>query len=259
MPGRQSSTARRRRRRRAAQLDLPLPRRGGKREGAGRKPKGARAGVSHKPRPPLASRFPVHAGLKVARDLPSLRSHKVAKTIERALWAGCRREGFRLVHFSIQKRHLHLMVEAKDAQGLSRGMQGLAVRVARRLNKQLGRRGKVFVDRYFSRILRTPSETRNCLVYVLNNARRHDVERDRRGEIIARRFREERWVDPCSSGRYFDGWRGARGSPPDAEAPVAPPGTWLLSAGWLRARGGRIAVDEVPRGDPRTWLAPLVS
>jgi REP element-mobilizing transposase RayT len=228
--------------------------RGGKREGAGRKPKGARAGVSHRARPPLASRFPVHAGLKVARDLPSLRSRKTAKTIERAFWAGCRREGFRLAHFSIQKRHLHLLVEAKDAQSLSRGMQGLAIRVARALNKHLGRRGKVFVDRYFSRILRTPSETRNCLCYVLNNARRHEVERDRCGKIVARRWREPGWVDPCSSGRYFDGWSGdVRSRSPDEAAPVAPPGTWLLSVGWLRARGGRIAVDEVPRGEPRTW------
>jgi len=241
-------TARQRERQRAAQLDLPLRRRGGKRDGAGRKPKGTRAGVSHKARPKLASRFPVHAGLKVAQDLPSLRGRKVARVIERAFWAGCMREGFRLVHYSIQKRHLHLLVEAKDARALSRGMQGLAVRVARRLNNHLGRRGKVFVDRYFSRILRTPSETRSCLCYVINNARRHEVERDRRGRIVARRWREPGWIDPCSSGRYFDGWKGVRGKPPDAEAPVAPPGTWLLRAGWLRSRGGRIAIEEVPKG-----------
>jgi REP element-mobilizing transposase RayT len=189
----------------------------------------------------------------VARDLPSLRSRKVAKTIERAFWAGCRREGFRLVHFSIQKRHLHLLVEAKDAQCLSRGMQGLAIRVARALNNHLERRGKIFVDRYFSRILRTPSETRRWLCYVLNNARRHEVERDRRGKIVARRWRESGWIDPCSSGRFFDGWRGVRSKIPDEEAPVAPPGTWLLRAGWRRSRGGRIAVDEVPRGERRSW------
>lgn len=240
-----------RRRKRAFQLALPMNRWGGKREGAGRKPKGARAGVSHRTRPPLASRFPVHAGLKVGLDLPSLRSRKVAKVIERALLAGRKREGFKLVHYSIQKRHLHLLVEAKDARALSRGMQGLAIRVARTLNKHLGRRGKVFVDRYFSRILRTPRETKNCICYVLLNARRHESERDGGGKIVARRWREPGWIDPASSGRYFDGWKGVRGKPPDEEAPVVAPGTWLLSAGWRRC--GLIAVDEVPRGERRSW------
>ena len=75
----------------------------------------------------------------------------------------------------------------------------------------------------------------------------------RRGRIVARRWREPGWIDPCSSGRYFDGWEGVRGKPPDAEAPVAAPGTWLLRAGWRRSRGGRIAVEEVPKGVLGSW------
>lgn len=81
----------------------------------------------------------------------------------------------RIVHFALMIRHLHLIVEAKDRDALSRGMQGFGVRLARRLNKELGRRGRVLRDRYHEHILRTPREVRNALCYVLRNSARGDA------------------------------------------------------------------------------------
>jgi hypothetical protein len=66
-----------------------------------------------------------------------------------------------------------LLVEAEDARSLSRGMNGLGVRVARRLNRVLGRRGKLLDDRYHGHILRTPTEVRRARSYLLLNARKH--------------------------------------------------------------------------------------
>ncbi|HEY2031032.1 MAG TPA: transposase [Myxococcales bacterium] len=63
------------------------------------------------------------------------------------------RNRMRIAHYSIQGNHLHLVVEADDGSALSRGMQGLAVRIARRLNAHLGRRGAVFADRYHAHVL----------------------------------------------------------------------------------------------------------
>src|SRR5207247_1292169 len=101
--------------------------------------------------------------------------------------------GLRIVHFAIQSNHVHLLVEARDARSLSRGMQGLLVRIARNSNRAWKRKGSVFADRYHSRALRTPREVRNALVYVLQNSRKH-------GCHIA-------GVDPFTSGRDFDGWK----------------------------------------------------
>jgi hypothetical protein len=98
---------------------------------------------------------------------------------------------------------------------------GLLTRIARRLNKWWGRRGKVFADRFHERILRTPREVRNVLGYVLHNAVRHGY-RVRSGE-----------PDPCSSGRWFGGWRDYR-APFPQPPPVAPAHTWLLCTGWRR-------------------------
>ncbi|MEO6595642.1 MAG: hypothetical protein ABIP94_12890 [Planctomycetota bacterium] len=43
---------------------------------------------------------------------------------------------------------------------LARGLLGLAIRIARCLNKLWQRKGKVFADRYHDRILKTPRKTR---------------------------------------------------------------------------------------------------
>jgi REP element-mobilizing transposase RayT len=215
---------------------------GGKREGAGRK-KVRPGAVSHAPRPPLASRYPVHVSYKVARDLPPLRQPDLLQLIEGCLGEiaeKARKKGaeFRVVHYSIQREHLHLIVEAHNRKELSRGLKGLAGRIAKRINRLLDRKGAVFVDRYFERILRSPKQTRHCLLYVLNNARRHAAQA---GMLCA-----AGWLDPCSSAAAFDGWRAPIAAPHGPDPPVSAPHTWLLKKGWRRH--GLLRVDAVPRG-----------
>jgi putative transposase len=137
---------------------------------------------------------------------------------------------FRLLHFSVQADHLHLLVEAEGGAALARGCQGLAVRVAKSVNQLLGRRGAVWGDRYHARRLATPAEVRRALVYVLQNWRKHVA--------------GARGLDPRSSAAWFEGWRmpvPARAGP----SPVRVPRTWLARIGWLRH--GRIDVTEEPR------------
>jgi REP element-mobilizing transposase RayT len=196
---------------------------GGQRKGAGTKPNGERAGVSHRRRADLAPRFPVHVTLEVRPELPSLRRGN-PHTVLVAVFAAMRARGeecFRLVHYSVQSNHLHLVCEARDRVALSRGIQLLAIRIAKRLNRLWQRAGKLFADRYHDRILRSPNEVRNALAYVLNNAWKHGI------NLPA----DE--PDPCSSGRWFDGWRGRSRRARDS-TPLASARTWLLSVGWLR-------------------------
>lgn len=218
-------------RRTSTQLPLALrPRRkmtwGGRRHGAGRK-RSPTSGVSHLARPALSARFPVHVALKLRPDVGLLRSSRCHQVIAEALGAA-HREGFRVCHYSVQQHHLHLVVEAKDQASLSRGMQGLMIRMARGLNRVQGRRGKVFADRYFARILKTPREVRNCIAYVLNNTQRH---RFGKGPGL-----RKAGLDPYSSAAAFDGWKAELlRSPVDSQSIiVARPQTWLLSRGWRR-------------------------
>jgi len=152
---------------------------GGRRKGAGRKPKGERALVTHLSRPALAARFPLHVTLRVLPHVWNLRSRRGFRVLRAALSAGSDRFGMRTCEFSIQGNHVHLVVEAADARALSRGMQGLSIRIAKGLNRMMRSQGKVLADRFHARILRTPTEVARVLRYVRDN---RDVHRARWGE-----------------------------------------------------------------------------
>ena len=214
------------RRKRDRQTEFHFPERGGKRRGAGRKPRGARACVSHHGRTELKERFPVHVTVRIRRGLPGLRERNAYRILLRSFRAGCDRFGFRLNHYSVQTDHVHMVVEAEDTRSLSRGMQGLQIRIAKALNKHAWhRKGKVFADRFHDRILRTPREVRNVLAYVLNNAKKHGC------------FVPKGVPDPFSSSRWFDGWLEELEPDTTIPPPITRARTWLQRIGWLRIHG----------------------
>lgn len=219
------------------QLELTLRTWGGRRPGAGRKPKGPKAMLPHRPRPDFAGRYPVHVTLEVRRDVGNLRTKNRFAVVRRAFCAACLGDGFRITDWSVQRDHIHLIVEARGSQVLARGIKGFSIRVAKGLNALLGRKGAVFADRYHAHILRTPKEVRHALCYVMLNARHHGVALPRHAP------------DPCSSWDTFDGWRGLEvPSAPSSPPATAPPKTWLRTVGWRRHR--LIDPDEVPGGRP---------
>src|SRR3981081_2521681 len=146
---------------------------GGTRKGAGRKPAHGRAGVPHVERPALPARFPVHAPWRLAPKGWNLRTQRCFRVLERAMYAGAVRFGFRLVHYAVMGNHVHLLVEAPDRRALSRAMKGLGVRIARALNRVMKRSGAVISDRYHAHILKTPSEVKRARNYLSSNARHH--------------------------------------------------------------------------------------
>ena len=223
----------------SVQLGLPIKPSftwGGRREGAGRKVSATRPRqtIEHRTRPFHDRLLPVLVTWKVLPGLPSLRWLPAAGAIGKAIRRTTerhaqRRTSFRIVHFSLQPNHLHLIVEAGSKTTLARGLVGLAVAIARAFNKVAKRTGQLFKERYHARALSTPKEVRNAIVYVLQNHMHHRPSRD--------------LSDPCSSARWFDGW--ARPLPvPDTPPPTASPRTWLLGVGWRRH--GSIHFTEGP-------------
>ena len=221
------------------EFDLKMPVRwGGAREGAGRKA-APRARVWHRGRADFPYRHPGLVTIRVRNDVPSLRTVRLVREVEHSLRAIAKRADFRVVHYSLQHDHVHLLVESEGVAGLSNGMKSLAARLARAVNRVFGRRGAVLDGRYHHRALGTPREARAALAYVLLNARKHAGQR-------APTARDSGFcVDPASSGRWFEGW--AESSVPLADRPaVARAQTWLLRTGWRRH--GLIRSDEVPGG-----------
>ena len=161
-----------------------LFRRGGKRRGAGRKPAGARAGQPHGRRPDFKASQPLHVTMRVVAEVGSLRRRTLYKAMRNATITAALRERIRIVHVSLQRSHVHMLVEADNRQALARGMQGFQVSAARHINTALGdgarrRRGKVFADRYHTEVITSPTQARNSIRYVLSNWRRHKEDRER--------------------------------------------------------------------------------
>jgi REP element-mobilizing transposase RayT len=185
----------------------------------------------HVPRPRVIRATPVHVTMRVLPVTARLRSGRRFRVIRRALVRGGLRFGFRLVHYSVQSNHLHLLGEAEDTHSLSRAMKGIAVRIARGLNTAIGRRGTVIGQRYHLRVVRSPLQAHRCIAYVLNNLRRHAAQR---GKRLAADY-----LDECSSARVFDGWSyradescRARDPCPDLPIGVHAPRSRLLSHEW---------------------------
>ena len=243
----------------ARQLGFSFRARGGARKGAGRPPKAERAGVSHLRRPEHSRHHPLHVTLRVQRGVGSLREHALFRKVRQALAAGKSQFGFSLVQFSVQRDHLHLIAEADDRRALSRGIQGLCIRIARAVNRQLQRTGRLFADRYHARALSTPRAVKFAVRYVLLNAHKHVRSLGAGLDGIAAGF-----IDSRSSAPWFNGfarpeglafgahqaradWQRESGS---TDPPVAPARSWLLRT--CLQRQGQFDLDEVPGSSVRS-------
>jgi REP element-mobilizing transposase RayT len=224
------------------QLALDLRRRN--RDGSvakkrGRKRTRSRHDPQHVARPEHVARHPVHVVLRVRPEVGNLRTRHAYRAVRGALARTAARTDYRVVHVSIQRTHLHLLVEADDEGALTLGMQGFAISAAKRLNRELRRRrGEVFPFRYHATPITSPTQARNALAYILDNWRRHRAD-----------HRAPWRIDPYSSADAFRGWeRPHRYVPRDNPLPVVRAGTWLLREGWMRA--GPVDDAEVPGPDP---------
>ena len=159
--------------------------RGGARKGAGR-PRTTQQ-KAHLKRPDLNGQHPLHVTWKLRQGLPSLRRRDVFSAL-RAAVKTARKNGLKIVHFAILSNHLHLLIEASDRPSLSRALQSLGISLAKRINALTGGKGAIFRDRYHLEVLRTPTQVRNAIHYVMTNEPLHELrhEREQRARAQAR-------------------------------------------------------------------------
>jgi REP element-mobilizing transposase RayT len=214
---------------------------GGKRKGAGRKPKNELPGVPHVVRPIVNKHNVTHVVLRTDPSIGYLRKPDPKRAFNWALSVVGDRQDFRICQISIQGNHVHLLCEAEDRMALSRGMRAFQISAARGLNGDR-RLGRVFIDRYHATIIRTPTQLRNALSYVFGNWRHHGYDRN---------YGRTRF-DPYSSAISFGGFSELEEPevfriPPNQDLlRVALPKSWLLQRGWKERGGGPISCYAVP-------------
>lgn len=204
------------------------------------------SGASHEARPELKASCPMHVTKKLAAGLPGLRCPAAWSVITGAIRQANQRGLVRVIEFTVQGDHLHMICEGADAKAVGRGLGGLFTSVARQLNRLWKRCGKVFSERYHRQDLTTPTQVRNAIRYVLGNIYKHA-----RGILQMTGKSGRLCPDPYSSGVWFRGYK-----EPDGELDRSVLGgiarctvdglSWLLSEGWkLR---GLLSVQEGPAG-----------
>lgn len=227
--------------------------RGGKRLGAGRKKRkrGPDVPEPHAKRRRVLKSEPQHIVLRSNGEVGSFRTPAVFQAIRAATYMAARYEDtFRIVEYSVQDNHVHLIVEANDKDSLARGMKAFGGSCSKHINAQVSRakgwerrrRGSVFRDRYFVTALTTPRQVRNTLAYVLNNWRHHELDRTN----------QRRNIYPYASGISFDGWKELQGTafvvPAAYDPPItSKPRTFLLRVLWKK-KYPLISYREVPGG-----------
>ena len=196
-----------------------------------------RSRVPHSKRPEVRYGA-VHVTMRLRGGLPSMRTPRTYRVLERAFRAGKERNGLRLVHYSVLSNHLHLLVDVHGTKNLSRGMQGLAIRVAKALNRHWRKKGRVFADRFHASLLETVTQIRRATRYVLLNARKHGI------RISAGR------PDRYSSARWFPCWQEKeRVKTPLRSPPVARASNQLMDVAFMRG----LSLDELPGPEPIGW------
>jgi REP element-mobilizing transposase RayT len=182
----------------------------------------------------------VHITLRVVENAPDLRSDKVFREVRRVFERARESSGFRLTSYSVQSNHIHLIVEAANKEALSRGMRSIGIRLARRINLASQRKGRLIAERYHARPLRSPTQVRNALLYVLRNSHHHERSRGR--------YLPPWYFDPCSSALEFDGFNLHPEIPDPKFTPrtstVEPLFSYLLRTGWKRR--GLLELTETP-------------
>ncbi len=185
--------------------------------------------------------------MRCVPSAPYLRSQRIVTVIAEQLRRAIAR-GIKVVHYSIQGDHLHLLVEAADATKLARGMQWLFSRIAMEVNRVALRSGRLFRDRHFRQTLESPTQVRRALVYIVMNGRKHGAQQ---GRSLLPLYE---WLDECSTAGFIDKWHPA--DQPTALAlararagpcsPGAKPTTWLARTGWWQRGGGALRFGEMP-------------
>src|SRR6516225_9693491 len=112
-----------------------------RRVAAWRRPPEKPGAVSRSTRPSERADIPQHVTLRVEDGVLSLARGGRIQIIRRAIWQS-QKSDFQIVEFNVLGNHLHLITQANGKSALSRGVAGLEVRLAHRLNSALSRSGK---------------------------------------------------------------------------------------------------------------------
>ena len=127
-------------------------------------------GIRHTKREEITRPMPTHLTIKLITA--HIQNKFILKALRHAILRA-RIQGLRIVHYSLEHNHVHIYAEATDNLTLAKGMKALGVSLVKKMNNYLKHKGSCYKTRYHLRILRSATEVKNVLCYILKNGIKH--------------------------------------------------------------------------------------
>jgi hypothetical protein len=127
-------------------------------------------GIRHTKREAILGPRPLHLTIKLIRA--DIQNKAILKALRHAIFRA-RLQGLRVIHYSLEHDHIHLYAESSDNKILGKAMKALGGSLVKRINKHFLSKGRCYKTRYHLRILRSATEVKNVINYILKNGIKH--------------------------------------------------------------------------------------
>jgi REP element-mobilizing transposase RayT len=141
------------------------------RKGAGR-PAIHDPGIRHTGRPKLKKSASLHLTVKVRKNKADIKNKSILMILKRAI-QNARKQGLKVIHYTLEYDHVHLLIEADNNFVLGKGMQAFGVTMAKAINRAKKLSGSVYKTRYHFRQITGTKELKNVMMYIFKNGLKH--------------------------------------------------------------------------------------
>lgn len=129
-------------------------------------------GIRHISRERVNKPTPLHLTIKVRENKANIRNKRILKALHHAI-KRARFKKLKVIHYTLEYNHIHLLVETSDNKILQTGMQALGISLSKAINKIKQLKGGVYKHRYHFRKLNSRRELKNVLHYIFKNGLKH--------------------------------------------------------------------------------------
>lgn len=140
-------------------------------KGAGRKAVHDKS-IRHIRRERILKPTSMHLTIKVRENKADIKTKSILKALHHAI-IRARLKGIRVIHYTLEYNHVHLLVEAHCHTIMHRGMQAFGISIAKAINKIKIRSGTVYKHRYHLRKITSPRQLKNVIHYIFHNGIHH--------------------------------------------------------------------------------------
>ena len=129
-------------------------------------------GIRHVKRPKISKLTALHLTIKVRSNKADIKSKSILKALHHAI-KRARLKKLKIIHYTLEYNHLHVLVECHNNKILHQGMQAFGISLSKAINRIKRLKGAVYKHRYHFRKCTSRRDYKNVLHYIFANGVKH--------------------------------------------------------------------------------------